>query len=96
MSFWDSVKTFLSREAADVKEGIDGLKDRLDAELTRRQEELDATPSERLDMILEDIDSDGSVFEGIEAKISQRLGEGEGAAEVAELDEKPNGQEAPD
>ena len=83
MSFWDSVKAFFEREATDVKEGFGSLKDKLDSELTRREAELEATPSERLDTIREDIESSGSVLDDIEAKIDGRLGQGEGEAEVA-------------
>lgn len=84
MGFWDSVKAFFQREAGDVKEGLGGLKDKLDSELTRREAELEATPSERLDMIREDIESSGSALDDIEAKIDRRLSEGEGEAEAAE------------
>ena len=85
MSFWERFKAFLSREAEDVKEGFDDLRDKLDAELTRREQELEATPSERLEMIQEDIESSDSVFDRIEDKIDARLGEGDGVAEVIEV-----------
>ncbi len=82
MTFWESVKAFLRREASDVRDGIEGLKDRLDAELTRREAELEATPSERLDMIRDDIEEGDSVFDRIEAEIDARLGGSEADEEV--------------
>ena len=90
MTFWDSVKAFLRREAADVQEGISDLKDRLDAELTRREAELEASPSERLDMIREDIESGGSPLDAVEDKIDSRLSESDGADELRrQLDDDP-------
>ena len=89
MPFWDDVKAFFKREAEDVKDGLDSLRDKLDSELTKREDELAATPIERLDMIKEDIDSGGSVFDEIEAKIDERLSGGEGRAEVGALEDEP-------
>jgi len=82
MAFWESVKAFFQREASDAREGFESLRDKLDTELTRRETELDATPAERLDMIREDIASDGSVFDEIEDKIDARLSGGESIEEL--------------
>lgn len=87
MSLWDDVKTFFRREAADVKEGLDDLRDKLDAELTKREEELAASPSERLDMIKEDIESSGDIFGDIEDKIDQRMSDTEGRSEMLEMEQ---------
>ena len=73
MTFWESVKAFLRREASDVKDGFEDLKDRFDAELTKREAELEATPSERLEMIRDDIEQSDTVFDRIEDKIDSRL-----------------------
>ena len=90
MSLWDSVKSFFQREAADVVEGLEGLKDKLDVELTRREAQLEATPAERLDMIRDDIESSGSPLDDIEAKLDDRLSQGQGVEEVAALDDAPD------
>lgn len=66
MSFWDRVKSILNREAADVREGMRRIGRTLDVELARRERELSATPTERLDMILEDIDADADRIQEIE------------------------------
>lgn len=73
MSFWDKVKAFLAGEVKDVKEGVDALRDKLDAELTKRERELEASPSERIEMLKEEMDATGSEFERIEADIDARL-----------------------
>ena len=82
MTFWESVKAFLRREASDVRDGFEDLKDRFDAELTKRETELEATPSERLDMIRDDIEQGDSVFDRIEDKIDARLGESDADEEI--------------
>jgi len=56
--------------------------------MTKRETELEATPSERLDMIREDIESSGPVFDDIEAKIDDRLHHDE-AVEEATSDPGP-------
>lgn len=73
MSFWDKVKAFLASEAKDVKEGIDAVRDKLDAELTKRERELEASPSERIEMMKEEMDATDNVFDRIEADIDARL-----------------------
>ncbi len=73
MSFWDKVKAFLASEAKDVKEGIDAVRDKLDAELTKRERELEASPSERIEMMKEEMDATDNVFDRIEADIDSRL-----------------------
>ena len=84
MTVWESLKAFVRRESSDVREGFEDLKDRFDAELTKREAELEATPSERLDMIRDDIERDDSVFDRIEDKIDARLGGSEAEEEVRE------------
>jgi len=69
MSLWDRIVTVFKREAADVKEGLAKAGATLDAELERKQRELDAEPHERVDMILEDIEAADARFEELEAKL---------------------------
>ena len=69
MSLWDRIVAIFKREAADVREGLSKAGATLDAELERKQRELDAEPHERVDMILEDIEDADSRFEELEAKL---------------------------
>lgn len=57
VSLWERVKAVFAREASDVKEGLHDFGESLDAALARKERELAATPSERLDMVLEDVDA---------------------------------------
>ena len=58
MGFLDRLSGWFRREAEDVATSLDELEDRLDADLTRRERELAADPSERMEMISEDTTSD--------------------------------------
>ena len=75
MSLWDRIVAIFKREAADVKEGLSKAGATLDAELERKQRELDAEPHERVDMILEDIEAADSRFEELEAKLRREAGD---------------------
>lgn len=72
MTLWERIKSTLKREAADVSEGARHLGRTLDEELARKERELNATPAERFDMILEDIEASDSRIGEIEAGLSQQ------------------------
>ena len=69
MSFWDRIVAVFKREAADVKEGLSKAGAALDAELARKQRELDAEPHERIDMLLEDQKRADAEFEELEQRL---------------------------
>jgi predicted phage gp36 major capsid-like protein len=71
MSTWERFRRALRREKADIDEAVGELKDRANAALDQRERELDATPSERLEMEkgrARDIDDD---IEAIRRKIER-------------------------
>jgi hypothetical protein len=65
------VKQAFSREVTDVRESVDELGQRLDADLTRREAELDATPEQKLDGILDEINDNDSVFDELRARTDE-------------------------
>lgn len=69
MALWDDIKRIFRREAADVKEGLTTFGREVDAELARKERELNATPAERVDMLIEDMDAAESHMDEIEAKV---------------------------
>lgn len=75
MTFWDRLKATLGREARDIKDTAKRGMDQLDAALERKQRELDATPEERIGMILEEVDQQQSQLEELEDKVRSRTGE---------------------
>ncbi len=68
-SFLTSLKNWFSSESAEAKKVKEDLEDRLDSDLTRRENELAATPEQRLDSIQTEIDNSDSMFDEIRAKI---------------------------
>ncbi len=78
MSWWQRVKKVLGREAADLKEGIEAVGSALDEELARRERELNATPAERLDMVLEEIEQSDARIDEIATEIASSSPEAPG------------------
>ena len=72
MSWWNQITAVFKREAADVKEGLSNAGAALDAELERKQRELDAEPHERIDMLQEDIKAADDRFAELEAKVREQ------------------------
>ena len=81
MGLWDDIKRIFKREASDVKEGLTSFGRELDAELARKERELNATPAERVDMLLEDTEAAQRHMDEIEAKVR---GEIAGKEEIAD------------
>lgn len=69
MTLWDRIVAVFKREAADVKEGLSKAGAAIDAELERKQRELDAEPHERIDMLLEDQKRADAEFEELEQRL---------------------------
>jgi len=69
MSVWDRIVAVFKREVSDVKEGLSKAGAALDAELERKQRELDAEPHERIDMLLEEQEQADKRFEELEQKV---------------------------
>lgn len=69
MSFWNRLVSIFRSEAADVKEGLSKAGDALNAELDRKQRELDAEPHERVDMLLEEAQEADARFDELEQRV---------------------------
>lgn len=69
MSFWNRLVSIFKSEASDVKEGLSKAGDALNAELDRKQRELDAEPHERVDMLLEDAKEADARFDELEQRV---------------------------
>ncbi|MBT8197610.1 MAG: hypothetical protein KJP12_00570 [Acidimicrobiia bacterium] len=72
MTWWDRLKGILKREADDVAEGMSEVGRKLDEALARKEREAAATPAERIDMILEDIEEEDRRFDEIASKVPDR------------------------
>lgn len=69
MSWFDRLRSVLRGEAAEVRESVEDLTRRADAELDRRERELQATPEERLDATRREIEEAGDPFAEVRAKL---------------------------
>ena len=74
MTWWDRLKAITKREAGAVKDEVGRAADALDEALAKKERELEATPAERVEMLLDEIAAEDAHFEEIEAKLR-----GEGA-----------------
>lgn len=81
MGLLDTVSSWFKREAADVRESVDALEERLDADLTRRERELRATPEERIEMITADTGADDALAEA-RARIDRAQARAEATSDV--------------
>lgn len=69
MSFWDRFTAIFKSEVADLKEGLSKAGDAVNAELDRKQAELDAEPHERVEMLLEEAKESEARFDELEQKV---------------------------
>jgi ElaB/YqjD/DUF883 family membrane-anchored ribosome-binding protein len=84
MGTWDTIKSILRREAADVREGMSKLRDKLDNELTKRESELEATPTERMDMIQDKIDTADDRLAELETELEGQTAEADALEQLRE------------
>lgn len=85
MGFLDAVTGWFKREASDVKASVDRLESDLDAELSRKERELNATPEERMAMIQEESSADDALA-AIQDKIDGVQAHADADAELIDID----------
>ncbi|MEM7321924.1 MAG: hypothetical protein AAF531_02465 [Actinomycetota bacterium] len=85
MGFLDSVRSWFRAEAAEARDLGDRTKSRLEADLDRREAELNLTPEERMARIQEEIQDDTG-FAAIQDRIENRVAGADAAADVADVD----------
>jgi methyl-accepting chemotaxis protein len=83
MGLWNSVKAWVKREASDLKEATDDLEQQLDADLSRREEQLDETPQESVERLQAEIEQGDSAYAELGDKISQAAARAAAASEVS-------------
>ncbi len=88
MGFLDSFKAWFKTEAAEAGELGRQTKGRMEAELDRREAELNATPEQRLDQLQEKIADGDSLFEELQSKVDGREALADANADIAGIDAK--------
>ena len=101
MGFLDSLKTWFRSESADAKDLLGETRDRLASDLDRREAELHATPSERLEQLQEQIADGENSFDALRDKIEGREAKADAVDELSTdamapegTGDEPDGSEA--
>lgn len=84
MGFLDSLKSWFKAEAAEAKDLGRVTKGRLEADLDRREAELNLTPEQRLEQLQGKIADGDSVFNELQDKIDGRGALADATADLAE------------
>lgn len=85
MGMLDSLKAWFRTESAEAANLAQGTKGRLEADLDRREADLNLTPEERLEQIQQQIDDDIG-FDQLRDKIEGRHLKADATTEVAEAE----------
>lgn len=87
MGFLDSLRSWFASESAEAKKLGQSTQQRLETELDRREAELAASPSERIEMLQDEIADSDTTFDALRDKIEGRSERADATAEVAEVDQ---------
>ena len=85
MGIFDKVGSFLKREAKDLGDAAEGVKDKLDEELTKREQELKMTPSEKIAALQQEAMASDARIDSIVDKAANRGVMADAVAEVGEI-----------
>jgi hypothetical protein len=86
MGFLDSIKSWFRTEAAEARDLGQDTMGRMEADLNRREAELNLTPEERFDQLQQEISDGDSALDALRDKIEGREAVAEASADVADLD----------
>jgi hypothetical protein len=93
MGMWDSLKAWMKRESADLKDAAGDLEQQLDADLTRREQQLNESPAEAMERLQAEIAGNDSALSELGDKIGQA---GARADASASLDHNDDGADPDD
>ncbi len=82
MGFFNSVKKWFSSEATEVKESATAAKSRMDAAMDRREADLGATPTQKLEQIKSEISDDP--FAEVRTKIDGKQAHADAVDELSQ------------
>ncbi|MGH1491960.1 MAG: hypothetical protein ACRBK7_21655 [Acidimicrobiales bacterium] len=91
MGFLDSFKSWLRTETAEAQDLGRQTKGRMEAELDRREGELNLTPEQRLDQLQDKIADGDSTLDSLREKIEGREALADATGEVADLGRSADG-----
>ena len=91
MGFLDSFKSWLRTETAEAQDLGRQTEGRMEAELDRREGELNLTPEQRLDQLQDKIADGDSTLDSLREKIEGREALADATGEVADLGRSADG-----
>lgn len=94
MGWWESLKARLRTEAADLGQAKNEAEARIDADLSRREAQLDETPEQAMERIQREMGDNESSFDSIRDRIDQAATRGTARHELDPPD--PAGPVEPD
>lgn len=71
MGFWDKLKAALGREAAEAKDVYADATRRAEADLARRERELQETPQEKLERMARELEDGPDPFDEVKARLER-------------------------
>jgi hypothetical protein len=77
MSWWRRLRAALGSEAAEARDVYHQAEQRLDADLSRREAELDETPEEKLARLQREIGANPDPFDEVRARLDRMQAAGE-------------------
>jgi hypothetical protein len=86
MGLLHSISSWFSRESAEVRQSRDDLEQRIETDLTGKEQALSATPEEGVDQLQEAIADSETTFEAIREKIEGTSAHAEALVELDDTD----------
>lgn len=74
MSTLDRIRAWFKREGAEVRDAWDGARDRADAELSKKEAQLNETPEEAMERIQGEIRQSEESFDELRGRIASSGG----------------------
>ena len=87
MGFLHTLKAWLRTEAADLAESAKQMEERLDADLSKRERQLNETPEEAMKRLQSEIDDSESSFDAISDKIGHAAAKADAVADLVDSDD---------
>jgi len=91
MGFMDSVKAWLQNESAEAADLGRSTSGKISKELDRREAIQNASPSERMNQLQDEIAENNSSFAGLQDKIDAQAALADAKSEVEQTGEQPPG-----
>ena len=94
MEMWQQFRRWLKREAADARDAVNDLEQRMDRGLTERERRLSETPGEAMERIQQEIADHESSFDSVRDRIGASSARADARAELSEVATDEDGTES--